>query len=188
MEYLCRFEYTPRIGDWVRYEYAPIESAGEYCYKLREIVNRDPSKFEKLSELIQEHPRVIIFYKYDYERDDLLNHCRRNHPTIPLAEWNGHKHQELPTSEYWIYIVQYTAGCEGWNCVTTDTIIFFSQDYSYKVMIQASGRIDRMTTTYHDLNYYHFISRSSIDSAIVKALQAKKKFNEGSFSNKFKNA
>ena len=96
-----------------------------------------------------------------------------------FAQWNGHKHEPVPdNADEWVYLVQYTAGCEGWNCITCDTIIFFSQNYSYKVMVQAAGRIDRMNTPYNDLWYYHFKTRAGIDRGISRAISQKKKFNE----------
>ena len=101
--------------------------------------------------------------------------------SIEVAEWNGHEHQKIPGGEKWVYLVQYSAGCEGWNTTDTDTIIFFSQNYSYKVMVQASGRIDRLNTPFTDLYYYHLRSMASIDIAIARALNSKKKFNEGKF-------
>lgn len=133
----------------------------------------------EMIEAIMDHPKVIIFYNFDYELDILKN---LGYPDgTEVAEWNGHKHQEIPTGDKWVYLVQYTAGCEGWNCITTDTIIFYSQNYSYKVMVQASGRIDRLTTPFSDLYYFHLKSFSGIDLAISKALKEKKNFNEGRF-------
>ena len=123
---------------------------------------------------------MIVFYSFDYERDILLNLYYGE--DVEIAEYSGHAHQPIPDSEKWIYLVQYTAGCEGFNCIKTDTIVFFSQNYSYKVMVQAAGRIDRLNSPYTDLYYFHLKSRSSIDLAIAKALKEKKKFNERKFT------
>jgi superfamily II DNA or RNA helicase len=126
--------------------------------------------------LIEANPKVIVFYNFDYELEIL-----RKLP-CPIAEWNGHKHEDLPHGARWAYLVQYSAGAEGWNCTTTATIIFYSQSYSYKQMIQAAGRIDRLNTPYTDLYYYHLSSKSKIDLAISRALKAKKNFNENDFA------
>lgn len=157
----------------------PIENASELCYALRKIVNLDISRVNEVWRIANEKKKVIVFYNFDYELD-ILHHLFDG-SKFEVAEWNGHKHQPLPESEYWVYFSQYTAGAEGWNCIKTDTIIFFSQNYSYKVMVQASGRIDRLNTPYTDLYYYHLKTRSSIDLAISKALKEKKKFNETKF-------
>lgn len=161
---------------WNPYTDQPIEDAGELCRVLRKITNEDPSRFEEVCELIQANPRVIIFYNFDYELEIL-----RKLPVL-TAEWNGHRHEKLPTGPRWAYLVQYNAGAEGWNCITTDTIIFYSQNYSYKLMTQAAGRIDRINTPYTDLNYFHLSSRSKIDMAIARALSRKKNFNEKDFA------
>lgn len=164
---------------WNIWEDRPIETASEVCLALRRVVNSDESRSAAVLELMEDHPKAIIFYNFDYELDILKS---LGYPEgTEIAEWNGHKHQEIPTGDKWVYLVQYTAGCEGWNCITTDTIIFYSQNYSYKVMVQAAGRIDRLTTPYTDLHYYHLKSFSGIDLAISKALKAKKNFNEGKF-------
>lgn len=164
---------------WNPWEERPIETAGELCYSLRKIVNSDESRQTALLELVEDHPKVIVFYNFDYELDILKSLYYGE--GVEIAEWNGHKHQPIPDGDKWIYLVQYTAGCEGWNCITTDTIVFYSQNYSYKVMVQAAGRIDRLTTPYTDLHYYHLKSFSGIDLAISKALKEKKNFNEGRF-------
>ena len=165
---------------WNPWENKPIESPGEYCHSLRKIVNSDESRQVALLELFEKHPKVIIFYNFDYELEILKNLSYGD--DVEIAEWNGHKHQPVPESKSWIYLVQYNAGAEGWNCIKTDTIIFYSQNYSYKVMVQASGRIDRLNTPYKDLYYYHMKSRSGIDLAISRALREKKKFNETRFA------
>lgn len=169
---ICRNRWNP-------WEDKPIENAAEFCYSLRKIVNTDESRQVALLQIIEEHPKAIIFYNFDYELDILKKLYYGE--DFEIAEWNGHKHQEVPKGEKWVYLVQYTAGNEGWNCVRTDTIIFYSQNYSYKVMTQAAGRIDRLNTPYKDLYYYHIKSRSGIDLAISKALKNKKKFNERKF-------
>lgn len=165
---------------WNPYEDKPIEQASGLCYILRRLVNESDDRVVTLLELLEKHPKVIIFYNFDYELELLLNlHLGDD---VEVAQWNGHKHQPVPESDKWVYLVQYTAGCEGWNCIKTDTIIFFSQNYSYKVMAQASGRIDRLNTPFTDLYYYHLKSRSGIDLAISKALAQKKNFNENKWA------
>lgn len=161
---------------WDPYKQEPIQQAGALCYVLRRIVNEDTSRQVALLELYEKHPKMIIFYNFDYELDILKGLYYGEN--VEIAEWNGHKHQPVPKNSRWVYLVQYTAGAEGWNCITTDTIVFYSQNYSYKILEQARGRIDRMNTPYTDLYYYHLKSRSGIDLAISKALQQKKKFNE----------
>ena len=177
---------------WDPYKNEPIQQASGLCYVLRRIVNEDESRAVALLEILEKTPRAIIFYNFDYEREMLLHVISEiEYPfddsddsdgVYEVAEWSGHAHQPIPDSKRWIYLVQYTAGCEGWNCIKTDTIIFYSQNYSYKVMEQASGRINRMNTPFKDLYYYHLKSRSGIDLAISKALDQKKKFNERRFT------
>ena len=165
---------------WNTWTNRPIKTASEMCYLLRKVVNTDDSRLVALMEILEKHPKAIIFYNFDYELELLREQYYGE--GVEIAEWNGHKHQPIPEGERWVYLVQYTAGAEGWNCIKTDTIIFYSQNYSYKVMVQASGRIDRLNTPYTDLYYYHLKSRSGIDLAISKALRDKKKFNERKFT------
>ena len=161
---------------WDPYKNEPIQQASGLCYILRRIVNEDESRQKALLDLYKDHPRMIIFYNFDYELEILKN--LNYGDDVEIGEWNGHKHQPVPFNRKWVYLVQYTAGCEGWNCIETDTMVFYSQNYSYKVMAQASGRIDRLNTSYKDLYYYHLKSRSGIDLAIARALNEKKTFNE----------
>lgn len=164
---------------WDVYKDKPCENISELCYILRKITNSDVSRLVKVQEITAKTDRVIIFYNFDYELE-LLKSIHYG-PHTKVAEWNGHKHEPIPKSRAWVYLVQYTAGAEGWNCISTDTMIFFSQNYSYKTMEQSQGRIDRMNTPFKDLYYYHLKSKSPIDLAITRALSRKQKFNESRY-------
>lgn len=169
---ICRSRWNPWEG-------RPIETASEFCYLLRKLVNSDRSRQQEVLDICMTRPRVIIFYNFDYELDILLGLSYDE--GVEIAQWNGHKHQPIPDGDKWVYLVQYNAGAEGWNCIKTDTVVFYSQNYSYKIMEQASGRIDRLNTPYKDLYYYHLKSRAGIDLAIARALNSKKAFNERKF-------
>lgn len=164
---------------WDIWNDEPIINASGLCYALRKIVNSHESRSTKLLELFETHQKIIVFYNFDYELE-ILKSLYFGEGVI-IAEWNGHKHEPTPTGNRWVYLVQYTAGAEGWNCITTDTIVFYSLNYSYKIMHQSAGRIDRLNTPYKDLHYYYLKSRSGIDLAIERALNDKRKFNESSF-------
>lgn len=162
----------------------PIKEASELCLTLRRICNGDKDRISKVLDILLEHPKAIIFYNYDYEleilRQEFIDQNFIGY-RWPEAEWNGHRHEPIPKGDRWVYLVQYTAGAEGWNCIETDTIIFYSQNYSYKTMVQAAGRINRMNTGYHDLYYYYLTTDSKIDISIRRALAGKKSFNESAF-------
>ena len=175
---ISKYKETMR-NRWDPYNNEPITNASGLCYVLRKIVNSDESRQIALMDILESRPRVIVFYNFDYELDILMNLAYGK--GVEVAQWNGHKHQPIPDSDKWVYLVQYNAGAEGWNCIKTNTIVFYSQNYSYKVMTQASGRIDRLNTPYKDLYYYHFKTHSGIDLAISKALKKKQNFNEGKF-------
>lgn len=155
---------------------APLENRTQFMHCIRKIVNGSKQRTEELKKLIKNINRIIIFYNYNYERNIILSACEEI--GVRYAEYSGHKHEELPVGDKWVYVVQYTSGAEGWNCTTTDTIIFYSLNYSYKTLEQAEGRIDRINTPFKRLFYIYFVSDSSIDKGILSAIYSKKKFNE----------
>ena len=166
---------------WNPWKNEPITNASEYCQCLRRLINTDVSRQTALLELVEKHPRCIIFYNFNYELEILRDIFHNSDYIRECAEWNGQMHQPVPEGDRWVYLVQYTAGAEGWNCIKTDTIIFYSQTYSYRMLEQAKGRINRLNTPYVDLYYYHLRSRAGLDLAITRALKSKKKFNEKKF-------
>lgn len=187
-EYI-KVPYNKQLSDyviknrWDVFDDEPIRDAGKLCLVLRKIANSDSNRFDIVKRIIEHNDRLIIFYNFNYELDGLRSLL--NKMGLIFSEYNGHKHEAIPDSKKWVYLVQYTAGAEGWNCVDTDTVVFYSQNYSYKIMQQAAGRIDRMNTPYKHLYYYHLISNSPIDISIKRALDGKKNFNERAFSELF---
>lgn len=164
---------------WDVFRKEPIRDAGSLCLILRRIANAEPKRLAAAIDIIRRAGRCIVFYNFNYELEMLKDALEGN--SIRYSEWNGHRHEELPTGDQWCYLVQYTAGAEGWNCTSTDTVLFYSQNYSYKIMQQAAGRIDRMNTPFTDLYYYHLMSSSPIDISIKRAIDSKKNFNERAF-------
>ena len=183
IDILCNYDkekYKRVMKDrWDIYDDCPVEEMGKLCYLLRRISNDDVSRLSNLSDICEEHSMLIVFYNFTYE----LNALRKffTDKGWEIGEWNGEKHTEVPSGNRWAYLCQYTAACEGWNCITTDTIVFFSQNYSYKILAQSEGRIDRLNTPFHELYYYYFKCKSPIDLAITRALSQKRTFNEKIF-------
>jgi hypothetical protein len=170
--------YNKVINDrWNIYEDRPIKDVSELFRTMRKLVNSDQSRVDALTDLLKKHPKIIVFYNFDYELEIL----RTFHWITKVAEWNGHKKEPIPENDSWIYLVQYIAGAEGWNCIETDCMVFWSLSYSWKNFEQAQGRIDRLNSPFTELYYYTFTSNSQIDKAVKKALGDKKIFNEGQF-------
>jgi superfamily II DNA or RNA helicase len=178
-------EYDKELFDevvkkrWHVYENRPLRDVSELFSVMRKVVNSDESRLAAIRGLMLDHPRLIVFYNFDYELE-ILRSLSKN-PQIQISEWNGHKHQPIPSTNSWVYLVQYTAGSEGWNCVETDAICFYSLTYSYKQWWQSHGRIDRLNTPFTHLYYYVLKSKSVMDMGIWRSLREKKSFNERKF-------
>lgn len=173
------YEYSEK-NYWNIYKNEPSRTASEMCYSLRRVVNDDTRRCVALKNILSNHPKVVLFYNFDYELYKLRDFL--SSIGYPYSEWNGHLHEDLLTGDRWVYLVQYTAGAEGWNCVETNTMVFYSQNYSWKIMDQAAGRIDRMNTPFTDLFYYHFFSDSGIDKSIRQSVKRKKTFSENNYA------
>lgn len=171
-----------RDNRWNIYEDEPIKNVSEYTQVCRKIVNEDDDRQLAAKWVMDIHDKVIVFYNYNYELDILLKVCEDLGKEY--RQWNGHKHEEIPDSNKWIYLVQYTAGAEGWNCTSTNVMLFFSLNHSYRILEQAEGRIDRMNTKYTDLEYFYLKSKSNIDKSIDRAVKNKKVFNQSAWARK----
>lgn len=162
---------------WNYLEDRPIKDASEMFRLLRRVVNSDWSRIDTILDIAKFHKRLIIFYNFDYE----LEMLKTLEVDVPVYQYNGHVKDPLPESDRWVYLVQYVAGGEGWNCTVTDAMVLYSLTYSYKSFVQAQGRIDRLDTPYTTLYYYILVSNSIIDRAIRRSLEDKKTFNERKF-------
>lgn len=168
------------IDRWDPWKEEPIQEAGGYYYAMRKAVNSGLDRIAGLGDTMEKHPRLIVFYSFDYELDTMrafLASC----DDYEVAEWNGHKHEPIPTSDKWVYLVNYASGAEGWNCTSTEAMLFYSLQYSWKRFEQSQGRNDRLNTPYHDLHYYILKTDTRIDKEILKAIRTKKDFNERGF-------
>lgn len=175
----CWMDYNKELYNkvwkerWDPWKGQPVQEIGELCHLARKVVNSHPSRLSKLVDLLLEHDKAIVFYNFDYELEMIR---RLKDYDIGYAEWNGHKHEEIPKTDKWVYVVQYIAGAEGWNCIETNVVIFWSLTYSYKLWEQAHGRIDRLDTPFTDLYYYTMRSKAVIDASVWRSLKAKKSF------------
>jgi hypothetical protein len=174
VEFDCELYDRARKRRWNVIENRPMKDVAEMFRVLRYITNTDPTRLSSVRTLMKTHPKLIVFYNFDYE----LELLRQLSDTAIVAEWNGHKHEEIPDSDSWVYLVQYIAGAEAWNCTATDAMCFYSLTYSYKNFEQAQGRIDRLDTPFSALFYYVLKSSALIDRMILNSLKQKKSFNE----------
>lgn len=183
IQVMCEYDkvkYNRVFRDrWDIWEDKPIVNIAQALYLIRKVVNSDHSRLEELHKIVEEHPRVIIFYNYNYELYLLREFCEQHN--YNFAEWNGWKHEPIPELSRWVYLAQYTSSAEGWECITTNTVVLYSQNYSYKIIEQAKGRVDRRVTPYTDLYYYTLISTAPIDRAIRRAYREKRIFNQQAF-------
>jgi hypothetical protein len=162
-------------GRWNVFDDQPIRDISDLFHQMRRVVNTDPTRIQAVAELLEKHPRLIVFYNFDYELE-ILRQLGSSLVDATYAEWNGHRHEDIPQTEKWLYAVQYIAGAESWNCIETNAVCFYSLTYSYKLWEQAHGRIDRINTPFTDLYYYVLRSKAAIDWAIWRSLKSKKSF------------
>lgn len=168
---------------WNVFENRPLRDVAELFLVMRKIVNSDGSRLAAVTTVMEKHPRLVVFYNFDYELEKLRS-LSISHPGTTFSEYNGHRHDPVPTSERWLYLVQYAAGAEGWNCITTDAMVFYSLTYSYKMWHQAHGRIDRLNSPFLHLYYYTLTSLSGIDRAVRQALAEKRDFQQSKVAEK----
>lgn len=173
---LYKWVVKNRMDPWTE---APLRDAGGVCRILRKVVSDNDWRSAEAKRILSSNERVIVFYNYNYELDRIL--AVAESLGLPTAQWNGHRHDAIPAEPRWVYICQYTSAAEGWNCTSTDTVLFWSLNYSWRVTEQCEGRIDRLNTPYSRLRYYFLESDSSIDKAVRRSLSSKKVFNERAF-------
>lgn len=173
---LYKWVVKNRMDPWTE---EPLRDAGGVCRILRKVVSDNDWRSEQAKCILSSNERVIVFYNYNYELDRIL--AVAESLGVPTAQWNGYRHDAIPAEPRWIYICQYTSAAEGWNCTSTDTVLFWSLNYSWRVTEQCEGRIDRLNTPYSRLKYYFLESDSSIDKAVRRSLSSKKVFNERAF-------
>lgn len=157
----------------------PFLNATELCFYLRRVIDTDPTRLSYAAHVVRDHRKVIIFYTLRAELEQILK--LEEVTGVPVYQYNGGRHDDLPQGNSWVYAVQFQAGSEGWNCTSCNTVLYWSLPYSYKQAEQAAGRIDRLDTSYKTLNYYIMRSFAPLDLGIIRALRNKENFNASGF-------
>ena len=132
--------------------------------------------------------RVVIFYNYDHQRNQLyemITHLKR-----PCARYCAeYKEEEIfNENDNAVILVQYKSGSTGIDWLKKSYVcIFYCLCDSYIEFIQAKGRINRHGQTKKPI-YYILISKgkNSVDELNYNALQNKQDFNDDWFSQNFK--
>lgn len=166
---IVRKRFNPYLGK-------PVKNVSQYCALQRYAAAKGKYRPNAIADIAKKHKKVIVFYNFDYELEDLLT-LRDRLPGYKINQYNGHAHDDLPTGTKWLYLVNYGSGDKGWNCTKTDTLVYYSLPYSYRKFEQAAGRIDRINTPYTTLYYYILISHARIDGKVQLCIRRKQNFN-----------
>lgn len=160
---------------WNVYEDKPIENSSQMQHTIRKVVNNDATRKWAANWIMQLYHRIIIFYNYDFELGILIDICQET--GLNYRQYNGHAHETVDDLDSWVYLVHYTSGAEAWENTECNTMMFYSLNYSWRIMEQCEGRIDRLNTPFKDLEYYYLESNAPIDRDIRRAVKNKKDFN-----------
>ena len=131
--------------------------------------------------------RVVIFYMYDHQRDQLYDMIT-NKLKRPCARYCS-EYKEIDTFENYgdaVCLVQYKSGSTGVDWLKKSYIgIFYCLPDSYIEFYQAKGRLNRVGQTKKPL-YYLLVSKGkySVDALNYEALMNKQDFNDEFFAEK----
>lgn len=140
----------------------------------------DNYKIDKILELMDEFPRVIIFAKYIAQIAAIENALRKaKKPVLTLTgatkdRQNAFKEAKKRLNCAFICQAQISA---GWELPEYPVMIFASMSYSFVDRVQAEGRIQRANHIKKNL-YIDLVVKGGIDEAVQKAIHNKKDFDE----------
>lgn len=131
--------------------------------------------------------RVVIFYMYDHQRDqlyDMISKIKR-----PVARYCADYKEEKIFNENddAVVLVQYKSGSTGIDWLKQSYVsIFYSLPDSYIDFYQAKGRLNRVGQTKKPL-YYLLVAKgkNSVDELNYNALKNKTDFNDEWFETNF---
>lgn len=154
--------------------------------EFAELEGFDNGKIDKILELAEEFPRMIVFCKFRAQIDAIEEAVHKaGHRTFVLhgdiQDRGGLLHAAQNSKEY-VFICQAQVSA-GWELPECPVMVFASRTYSWVDYEQAKGRIQRANNIKKNL-YINLVVRGGVDEAVDKALANKQDFDDHLYAQK----
>lgn len=142
-------------------------------------------KIDKILELAEEFPRMVVFAKYTLQLDQIVGALMdTGYNVLRMDGKTEHRegHIKFMKENDGIFVVQAQISA-GWELPETPVMVFASRTYSFVDYDQALGRIQRANNIKKNL-YISLVVKGGIDEAVDDAIASKNDFNEVLYAHK----
>ena len=143
-------------------------------------------KRERVSDLAEEHDKLIVVCRYNLEIDALQDSLSGLGSKVYVIRGDTKDRdgvlQEARKQEKFVLLVN--ASCsEGWECPEVSVMVFYSYSFSLKDYIQMLGRIQRINKI-GKRTYLSLVTKSSVDEEVLNCILNKESFHETIYAKK----